>query len=134
MSNEHPINTIMETAMDKLKNMVGSETIIGEPIVLPNGATAVPVSKVSFGFASGGADLPKSEQKTGFGGGAGGGVSIVPVAFLVTAGNGVRLLQLDISGSGVGNVLRTVPEVIDKVMAMTESFGVKKGKEQGSKD
>ena len=78
--------------------------------------TIVPVSKVSYGFASGGSDLPvKSNPKDLFGGGAGAGVSIQPVAFLVVQEDGVRLLQMDEGSDALSSAIRSVPEVVDRL-------------------
>ena len=80
MSTERGLNLLTEVALNKIRGLTDSGTVIGEPITLPNGATAVPVSKVSFGFASGGSDLPSKKQADMFGGGTGGGVTITPIA------------------------------------------------------
>ena len=77
-----PLNDLMDTTMDKIREMVDSNTIIGEPITTPDGVTVIPVSRVSFGFGAGGGDYGKTEA-TRFGGGAGAGVKVDPVAFLV---------------------------------------------------
>ena len=87
--------------------------------VLPNGATAVPVSKISFGFASGGSDLPSKKQADMFGGGTGGGVTITPIAFLVTSGDSVKVMQLDTIGSTADNMVRSIPEILDKISELT---------------
>ena len=116
MNSEHPINNMIDVAMSKLKELTNSETVIGEPITMPNGVTAIPVCKVSFGFASGGTDFPNKD--TMFGGGTGGGVSIVPIAFLVTTKDSVKILQLDTIGSTADNIVRAVPDVIDKVSSL----------------
>ena len=117
MAEQHPINNMLETAMEKIREIANSSTVIGDPIVMPNGVTAIPVCKVSFGFASGGIDLSKPTPDK-FGGGTGGGVSITPVAFLVTTKESVKLMQLDTIASTADNIVRTVPEVIDKVSAL----------------
>ena len=78
---EHPIGSLMDTTMEKIKEMIDVNTIIGEPITSPDGTLIIPVSKVSYGFAAGGSDLPtKKENKDCFGGGSGAGVTIQPVA------------------------------------------------------
>ena len=79
----HPINGLIDSALQNLRNLVDANTIIGQPINAADGTTIIPVSKVSFGFASGGSDLPTTKQGEPFGGGAGGGVSIQPLGFLV---------------------------------------------------
>ena len=81
--NEHPIKGLMDTTLDKIRAMVDSNTIIGTPIHTADGTMIVPVSKMSFGFASGGSDFPSKTNKDLFGGGGGAGVSVTPVAFLV---------------------------------------------------
>ena len=77
---DHPIKDMMGITMEKIKEMVDVNTIIGEPIVLADGTTIIPISKVSFGFASGGSDLPAKVENL-FGGGTGAGVTIQPIAF-----------------------------------------------------
>ena len=119
MSTERGLNLLTEVALNKIRALTDSGTVIGEPITLPNGATAVPVSKISFGFASGGSDLPSSKQADMFGGGTGGGVTITPIAFLVTAGDSVKVMQLDTIGSTADNLVRTIPEILDKISELT---------------
>ena len=112
---EHPIQGLMSTAMQKIRVMIDVNTIIGDPITTPDGTTIIPVSKVSFGFASGGSDLPAKVQKDLFGGGSGAGITINPIAFLVVCGGDVKLLQLNDGDTGaVGKAVEMVPEVIDK--------------------
>lgn len=93
MENKHPINDVMGITMDKVREMVDVNTIVGEPIHTPEGVTVIPVSKVSIGFASGGADYAV-KSNGGFGGGSGAGVSIDPVAFLIIRPDSVRLLPV----------------------------------------
>ena len=119
MSTERGLNLLTEVALNKIRALTDSGTVIGEPITLPNGATAVPVSKVSFGFASGGSDLPSSKQAYMFGGGTGGGVTITPIAFLVTSGDSVKVMQLDTIGSTADNMVRSIPEILDKISELT---------------
>ena len=112
---EHQIQGLMSTAMQKIREMIDVNTIIGDPITTPDGTTIIPVSKVSFGFASGGSDLPAKVQKDLFGGGSGAGITINPIAFLVVCGGDVKLLQLNDGDTGaVGKAVEMVPEVIDK--------------------
>ena len=119
MSTERGLNLLTEVALNKIRALTDSGTVIGEPITLPNGATAVPVSKVSFGFASGCSDLPSSKQADMFGGGTGGGVTITPIAFLVTSGDSVKVMQLDTIGSTADNMVRSIPEILDKISELT---------------
>lgn len=82
--NNHPINDLMQTTMAKIREMVDANTVVGQPIATQDGVTLIPVSRLSFGFASGGSDFGGKAQQAdkNFGGGAGAGVSVVPVAFL----------------------------------------------------
>ena len=93
---EHPIQGLMNVTMEKIHQMVDSNTIIGKPITTEDGITILPVSKVSFGFASGGTDFngKNAANKDLFGGGSGAGVNIQPVAFLVIKDGCVRTIQL----------------------------------------
>ena len=116
----HPINDLMSTTMQKIREMVDANTIVGQPITTPEGVTLIPVTKLSFGFASGGSDFTSKNHKPGdtntFGGGSGAGVNISPVAFLIVKGDSVRVLPVDPSGtSTVDRLIDTVPEVVDKV-------------------
>ena len=128
MQEKKPIQDLMGITMEKMREMVDVQTIIGDPIVVSEKVTIVPVSKVSYGFASGGSDLPvKSNPKDLFGGGAGAGVSIQPVAFLVVQEDGVRLLQMDEGSDALSSAIRSVPEVVDRLGSI-----FKKDKKDGS--
>ena len=112
---EHPIQGLMGTTMEKIRDMVDVNTIIGDPIVTPDGTTIIPVSKVSFGVASGGSDIPSKIPKELFGGGSGAGVSIQPLGFLVVPQGDVRLLEMNGPGDSMGKALGLVPDVISKI-------------------
>jgi len=112
------INELMETTMQKVREMVDANTIIGEPINTQDGVTLIPVSKVTFGFAGGGSDFAKkaSNVPANFGGGAGAGVNIIPVAFIVVKEGSVKLLHVSPPGnSTIDRIIDTVPDVIDKI-------------------
>ncbi len=113
---DHPINSLMDTTMRKIKEMIDVNTIIGDPITTPDGTTIIPVSKVSYGFASGGSDLPtKKDNKDCFGGGSGAGVTINPVAFLsITKGN-VKLIPIEKYDGAVDRIVGMMPDMLDKV-------------------
>ena len=129
MEEKHQIQGLMGVTMEKIREMVDVQTIIGDPIVASPQITVIPVSKVSYGFASGGSDLPaKSNPKDLFGGGAGAGVSIQPVAFLVVQGDSVRLLQMDDGNDVIGSAIRSVPEVVDRIGSIVKKN--KKDKEE----
>ncbi|MGN0585555.1 MAG: GerW family sporulation protein [Ruminococcus sp.] len=136
MQNENEkskINQMMSITMEKIREMGDVETIIGDPIEAGD-TTIIPVSKVSYGFASGGSDLPaKQNPKDLFGGGAGAGVTVQPIAFLVVSKDGnVRLMQITDSDDKVSNIIRSVPELIDKISDMVKSR--KDGKENKEED
>ena len=116
----HPIGDIMETTMQKIREMVDVNTIVGDPITTPEGIMLIPVSKVSFGFTSGGTDFHGKNQpqnaNNSFGGGVGAGVHITPVAFVVVKGDSVKMLSVAPPvSSTIDRVIDVVPEVIDKV-------------------
>ncbi len=123
---EHPIQGLMDTAMEKLREIVDVNTIIGDPITSPDGTVIIPVSKVSFGLGSGGSDLPAKIQKNVFGGGVGAGVSIDPIAFLVVSGGNVKLLQLNAETNAADKVVNMVPELIDKISELFDKREPKK--------
>lgn len=118
--NSHPINDLMETTMAKIREMVATNTVVGQPIVTDDGVTLIPVSKLSFGFASGGSDFGSKNQQAAknFGGGAGAGVNVVPVAFLVVKDGNVKIISVaPPAASTAGRVVEMVPDMFDKVTA-----------------
>ncbi|MBE6956345.1 MAG: sporulation protein YtfJ [Ruminococcaceae bacterium] len=134
MEQNHPINELMSTTMEKIRVMVDSNTIIGAPIQA-EGVTLIPVSKLSFGFASGGSDFTTKSQKPNtanpFGGGGGAGVNLEPVAFLIVKGESVRLLSVaPPPATTVDRVIEMVPEVMDKVTDFIEKQQEKKAVEK----
>ena len=108
---EHPIQGLMGVTIEKIRNMVNAETIIGDPIHVDD-TTIIPVSRVTFGFASGGSDVGPNSNKQMF------GVSVTPVAFLVVSNGNVRTVQLVEKVSAVDNVIASLPELVDKVAAL----------------
>ena len=116
---EHPINGLMDVTLEKIRQMVDSNTIIGNPINTADGTTILPVSKVTFGFTSGGSEFLSSKApKELFGGGSGAGVSITPIGFLVLHGGNVRLIQLAEKNNGFDRALNLIPDVMDRVQDM----------------
>jgi sporulation protein YtfJ len=116
MAMEHPIGSLMDTTMEKIKEMIDVNTIIGEPITSPDGTLIIPVSKVIYGFAAGGSDLPtKKENKDCFGGGSGAGVTIQPVAFLTVYQGDVRLVSVDREEGTADKLVNMIPDVLKKV-------------------
>lgn len=114
---EHPIEGIMGVTMEKIRQLVDANTIIGEPITV-DGATIIPISRVTFGFASGGSDVGTKTNKQMFGGGTGAGVSIAPIAFLVISGGNVRTIQLVEHVSPVDSAINALPDLVDRISAL----------------
>ena len=132
---EHPINGLMLTAMNSIKDMIDVNTIIGDPIQASNNIVVIPVSKVSFGFAAGGSEFNienESNEKLPFGGGAGAGVSLSPVAFLVIKEDGVKLVQVS-HATPLDKLLDYVPDLFEKVN-YTASKYMQNKKEQTDKN
>ncbi|MGM7682131.1 GerW family sporulation protein [Cytobacillus sp. Hm23] len=128
---DHPIQGLMTTAMENLKEMIDVNTIIGDPVETPDGSVILTVSKVGFGFAAGGSEFyieERSSQQQGqqgqnskkhpFGGGSGGGVSITPIAFLIVNPSGVKLLHLDENTHLYERILELAPQAVEKIQKM----------------
>lgn len=142
---DHPIQGLMTTAMESLKEMIDVNTIIGDPVETPDGSVILTVSKVGFGFAAGGSEFVLESTKGGsggsggsggqsggaqhpFGGGSGGGVSITPIAFLIVSSKGVKMLHLDESTHLYEKILDLAPQAVEKIQQMMSK------KEQNSQD
>ncbi|MDE6500632.1 MAG: sporulation protein YtfJ [Ruminococcus sp.] len=111
-----PVSEILGVSMEKVKEMADVNSVIGEPIKLDDGTTIIPVSKVSYGFASGGSDLPSKYEKNLFGGGAGAGVSIKPEGFLVISpDSSAKMVSVDSSEDPISNAITAIPNVVNKV-------------------
>lgn len=148
---EHPIQSLMQTAMENIREMVDVNTIIGDPVETQDGHVIIPVSKVGFGFAAGGSEFKGVEEdrdgrghgggqgkgqneddaggKFPFGGGSGGGVSITPIAFIVVGEKGVRLLNMDGTTHLYDRIIDLAPSVFEQI----KNLGRKKnqGQENG---
>lgn len=128
---EHPIEGMMDTTLEKIKQMVDVNSVIGDPITTPDGTTIIPITKISYGFASGGSDLPvKTQEKEFFGGGTGAGITVNPVAFLSISSSGdVRLLRVDPGNiSSLDRLIDLAPDLMNKISGL-----VGKGKKQQPK-
>lgn len=112
----HPIENLMKSTMENIKNMIDVDTVIGNPVTTPDGTTIIPISKVSFGFASGGAEfkdnVPNSISKYPFGGGSGAGISLKPLGFLVIHGSNIRFLSVT-EHSPYDRLFDTIPQAMD---------------------
>ena len=108
-------NAKLEATINQIKSIVDVNTIIGQPIAVGN-VTILPVSKVTYGFASGGSDLPTKTNKELFAGGGGAGVTLQPLAFLVVSESGVRILEISSKyNDGLDRALTMAPDIIDKI-------------------
>lgn len=120
---EHPIQGLMKTAMESIKDMVDVNTIVGDAVETADGTVIIPISRVTFGFAAGGTNS-EPEEKEGlqtvdsFGGGSGAGVSVKPVGFLVCSPiNGVRFMPVE--GNLVyERIMDLVPKVLSTIQEM----------------
>jgi sporulation protein YtfJ len=125
---EKNVEGLLNVSLDNLKGLVDSNSVIGNPICTPDGTTIIPVSKVTFGFASGGSDFPTTSPKDMFGGGSGGGVGINPVAFLVIRDKSVRLIQIADKDNIPERIANIVPDVIDSVSSLVKKKAKKDDK------
>jgi len=107
---------LLSSSMEKIRELVDVNAIIGDPITSPDGTIIIPVSKVTFGFVSGGSDLPAKSQQEIFAGGSGAGVTIKPQAFIVVKTDGdVKLLEVGGENSFVDGLISGVPDLVNKV-------------------
>ncbi|MGN1317042.1 MAG: GerW family sporulation protein [Acutalibacteraceae bacterium] len=116
---EKSANGILQTTIEKVRDLVDVSTIIGDPINLPDGLTIIPVSKVTYGFASGGSDFPSKNNVELFGGAGGAGITINPVAFLVVKDGEVSIKHIVSNDNAVERAVSLVPEMFDKVTKLT---------------
>lgn len=120
---EHPIEGLMKTTMSSLKEMVDVNTIVGDAVYAEDGSVIIPVSKISFGFASGGTEFHKgrekkeniTEEKFPFGGGSGAGVCVSPVGFIVVGNEQIKLLTVDEGNSALTNLFGFVEKMAENI-------------------
>ena len=115
----HPIESIMRSTLENIKSMIDVNTVVGSPVVTPQGKTVIPISKVSFGFASGGGeyaagDTQSQPERLPFAGGSGAGVSILPVGFLVVDAGGVGVIRTD-GQTALERVTELAPKVMEEI-------------------
>jgi sporulation protein YtfJ len=125
---QHPIRELLEVSMSQIKEMIEANTIIGTPICSGN-TTIIPVSKVYLGFVSGGSDIKANTNKEDpmFGGGAGGGLTINPICFLVVNANEVKILSIDDNTHIIEKLVDLFPKVVDKTKTLfNENINIEK--------
>ena len=115
----HPLSEMLGDTMSKIREMIDVNTVVGAPITTPDGVTIIPVTKVSIGYGGGGSDFATKNYPAGrdnaFGGGAGAGVTITPVAFLVIRGENVRMLPIaEPASTAVDRLIELLPDILDK--------------------
>ena len=120
MSNSVP--NMMEGMLHKIREMIDANTVMGTPVTTPDGTTIIPISKVSIGFGGGGSDFATNKGGNPFGGGAGGGVKVTPVAFIVVSNGNVRMLPVAQGASTTADrLVEMIPDTLDKISAFIES-------------
>lgn len=112
---EHPIERIMDNAMSKLKGLISSDTVIGEPVRTADGLSLIPITKVTMGFLTGGGEYNTSNRESNFdypfAGGSGAGISVSPIGFLVSDGKSIKIINID-DKNAFERLLELVPEVV----------------------
>ena len=127
----NPIGELMQNTMESVKNILKVDTVVGDPIYTPDGITLVPISKVSVGFGGGGSDFTTKSSRPGednpFGGGAGGGVKVTPICFLIVKDGAVRMMPVTEPASTTADrIVEMVPDTLDKISAFIDSRTEKK--------
>lgn len=125
---ENKVQGLLGASIDKIREMVDVNTVIGDPMTLEDGITLIPVSRVTYGFASGGSDLPTKGNQDLFGGGGGAGINIIPIAFLVVSDGNVRVLPLMASPDTINQMVSMVPDVVNKIGDLFSKHKDKKDK------
>ncbi|MBR3504787.1 MAG: GerW family sporulation protein [Clostridia bacterium] len=121
---KHPIENIMTTTMENIRDMVDVNTVIGDPVVAAEGSTIIPISRVSFGFVAGGGEYGAKPEMAGtpFAGGTGAGVTVQPMGFLSITGNQVRLTPVQYAAP-IDRVIDMIPGMVKDVKAFLEGQG-----------
>ena len=115
-----PLSDLMDASLAKIREMVNSNTVVGQPITTPDGVTIIPVTKVSIGYGSGGSDFAMGSKQPDncFGGGAGGSVKITPIAFLIIRDSNVRMLPVaEPASTSMDRLIEQVPDLLDRIDA-----------------
>ena len=121
---------MLDNTIDKIRQMVDVNSVIGTPITTPDGVTIIPVSKVSVGFGGGGSDFVSknvNNQENPFGGGAGGGVKVTPICFLIVKDGAVRMMPVAAPANTTADrIVEQVPDLLDKIAAFIDTRTEKK--------
>ena len=120
---EKNINNFLGVSMEKIKQMVDVNTVVGDPITLADGITIIPVSRMSYGFAAGGSDLPNKSDRDIFGGGTGAGINVTPVAFLVVKNGEVKMLPVNSKPDSLDRAVSMIPDAVDKIVGLFKKDG-----------
>ncbi|WP_069649506.1 GerW family sporulation protein [Caloranaerobacter ferrireducens] len=142
---EHPIEGLMKTTMESLKEIVDVNTIVGDPVESPDGAVIIPISKISVGFTSGGGEYKLGKYKNGkddksdydklpFMGGSGAGVSVQPVAFIVVGNGQIKLLSVDQGVNTLNSLLEFIPKVTESLQSIIKGKDKSKNSEENTKE
>lgn len=122
---------MLEQTITKIREMVDSNSVIGDPIVTADGITIIPVSKISIGLGGGGSDFSSKNAKQGeypFGGGVGAGVKVTPIAFLIVKDGSVRMIPVAAPANTTADrLVELVPDTLDKIASFVDEHVGKKG-------
>lgn len=135
MSKEQPVENLMRSTMENLRDMIDANTVIGEPIETKDGSMIIPVSKLSFGFVSAGSEFNSASNNSDkdslpFGGGSGSGVSLKPISFLVIKDDMVRLMSIE-HETTYDKIADNIPQVLDMIKGFINDSKSKKVSEYG---
>ena len=114
---------MLDNTIQKIREMVDVNSVIGDPITTPDGVTIIPVSKVSVGFGGGGSDFVNNKGgENPFGGGVGGGVKVTPICFLIVKDGNVRMMPVaEPANTTADRIVEMVPDTLDKLTAYLDS-------------
>lgn len=126
----HPLPNMLESTLQKVREMVDVNSVVGNPITTPEGVTIIPVCRVSYGVGGGGSDFPtksSTRPEYPFGGGTGVGVKMEPIAFLIVKGENVRMLPVAApANTTTDRIVEMVPDVMDRISSFLDSRKEKK--------